>query len=116
MTAPFVAAVALSLLVVTVIANLIVFTYARGAVRAALDEGVRQGARVGGDVAVCEARTREALGDLLGGRLGDDVAFEGCALEGGRVVARTTGRVRGWLPMVGDLPLEVRARALVRGS
>lgn len=112
-TAPFIAAAGLSLLVVTVIINLLVFTYARGAVRAALDEGVRQGARLGGDVAVCDARTREALGDLLGGTLGERVAFQGCALEQDRVVARSTGRVDGWLPLVGDLDLDLRARALV---
>ena len=112
-TVGFVAAAALSLLVLTIIINLIVFSYARGAVRAALDEGVRQGARLGGDVDACDARTEEALGDLLGGSLRDRVVLSGCGLEDGRVVAHGTGHIRGWLPLVPDLTLDLRARALV---
>ena len=45
-TVQFVAATALSLLVFVMMANLVVDLYARGAIRAAVDEGARAGAPV----------------------------------------------------------------------
>ena len=55
-TVQYVVAVALSLLVFVMMANFIVFLYARGVVRAAVDEGARTGGRTGAGSAECEAR------------------------------------------------------------
>jgi len=48
-TTQFVLAVALSLVLFVMLCNVIVYQYARGVVRAALDEGVRTASRAGGD-------------------------------------------------------------------
>ncbi|HUH06479.1 MAG TPA: hypothetical protein VML96_01610 [Egibacteraceae bacterium] len=113
LTVQFLFAVALSLILLTAMANLIVFQYGRGVVRAALDEGVRAGSRVNIDAAShCEARVRSALSDLLGGRMGADVAFLGCAEDGRQVQARADVAFRGWLPMVPDWAFSLGATAV----
>jgi hypothetical protein len=60
-TIQFVTATALSLFVFVLLANLVVALYARGAVRAAIDEGARAGAPVDSSVAECERRANDAL-------------------------------------------------------
>jgi hypothetical protein len=66
-TVQYVAATAFSLIVFVMMANFIVFLYARGVVRAAVDEGARAGGRFGASSAECESRARDVLGDLLAG-------------------------------------------------
>ena len=46
-TVQFTAAVAFSMVVLVMLANLIVYQYGRGVVRAAVDEAVRAGSRAG---------------------------------------------------------------------
>jgi hypothetical protein len=108
-----VAAVGLSLVVLVTMANLIVFQYGRGVVRAALDEGVRQGSRVQTDAtAVCTRRVESVLGDLLSGTMGDGVAFTGCRRSGDTVQAHADVTFSGWLPTVPDWSFEVEATAV----
>lgn len=95
LTVQFVAAVGLSLVLFTVLANLVVYGYARGVVRAALDEGVRSASRVDGDAATCQARAEAVLADLLGGPMGDGVTLR---CEGRRAVADVT--LQPWVPGV----------------
>ena len=69
-TAQFVVVVALSLLFFTMMANVIVFMYGRGVVRAALEEGVRAGSPARASAATCQRAARETMRSLLGGSLG----------------------------------------------
>ena len=95
----FVAATALTMLVFVSLANLVVDLYARGVVRAAVDEGARAGAPVDSSAAECEQRTRDVLHNLLGGELGRDVRVE-CRAEQGRMTAGAVVVLRGWIPGV----------------
>lgn len=98
-TAQYVAATAFSLLAFVMLANFIVFLYARGVVRAAADEGARAGGRFGASEAECESRAADVLGDLLGGGLGSGVELS-CREDGGDGVMRAHAEVvlRGWIP------------------
>ena len=110
-TLEVVVASALALLVVVVLANLLVVQYARGVLRAAVDEGARAGSRVDAGAEVCEARARAALDDLLGGALGDGVVVR-CAVDDDAVVAEADGVLPGWVPPVPDLRVAARALAV----
>jgi hypothetical protein len=110
-TTQFVLAVALSLVLFVMLCNVIVYQYARGVVRAALDEGVRSASRAGGTVGGCEAAAEEVRRSLLGGPVGAQVAIR-CELVDGRVQATATGRLPGWLPMVPDFPVDLAASAV----
>jgi hypothetical protein len=98
-TVQYVATVGLSLLFLVMFANLLVDLYARGAIRDALDEGVRAAAPAGTDAQVCEDRADEVLDGLLHGRLGDDITIA-CDLEGSTMVATAQGHLPSWLPVI----------------
>ncbi len=110
-TAQFVLAVALSLVLFVMLCNAIVYQYARGVVRSALDEGVRSGSRAGGTVATCEAAAEDVRHTLLGGPVGGHVAIR-CGLVDGTVRATATGYLPGWLPLVPDWPIDLAASAV----
>ena len=95
-TVQYVLTAGLSLLLFVAFANLIVFQYGRGVVRAALDEGVRASAPLGAVSGDCQDRVDSFLDDLLGGEMGRGVEFE-CDLEGGLVVANAFVRFEGWV-------------------
>jgi hypothetical protein len=107
--------VLISLVVLVLIANLIVFEYGHGVVRAAVDQGVRQGSRTTTPVASCEAAAQQVITDLLGGRDGSMGAGVGitCTQAGGRLDARATGRFRAWLKPVPDWSFTATATAVV---
>lgn len=111
MTAQFLLAVGLSLLLLATLANLLVFSYARGVVRAALDEGVRAGSRADASAAECHARAAQVLGDLLAGRLGDGVALQ-CARSGDRITASASATFPAWAPLVPDWSFTTSASAV----
>ncbi|HEU5003221.1 MAG TPA: hypothetical protein VFW71_10650 [Actinomycetota bacterium] len=104
-----------SMLVLVVVANLIVFQYGRGAVRAAVDEGARQGARSGTPVATCTHHAQQALDDLLGagrpGSMGAAVTVS-CAEAAGNLVATARGTWPAWLPPVPAWSFTVTASAV----
>ncbi|HZD67897.1 MAG TPA: hypothetical protein VFA45_02945 [Actinomycetes bacterium] len=110
-TTQFVLAVAFSLVLFVMLCNAIVYQYARGVVRAALDEGVRSGSRAGGTVRTCEAAAEEVRRSLLGGPVGAHVAIR-CGLATATVEATATGYLPGWLPMVPDWPIDLAASAV----
>lgn len=110
-TIQFVWAVGLTLVLLTVVANLVAFQYGRGVVRAALDEAVRAGSRATATEATCTERAAAALRDLLGGAMGDEVTVA-CADRGDRVVADATATFRGWLPLVPDWTFTAGATAV----
>jgi hypothetical protein len=90
---------ALVLLLVVQILNVIVFTYGKGAVRAALDEAARAGSR--GGLAACQATADQVVQDLLGGALGADVAIS-CADAGRSIVATADVHFDAWLTSLAD--------------
>ncbi|MGH9025652.1 MAG: hypothetical protein ACRDWD_05965 [Acidimicrobiia bacterium] len=110
-TIQFVAAAGLALVVFVLLANFVVFVYARGVVRAAVDEGARRGGRLGASTAECEARAQDIVDDLLGGRMGDDVTVS-CSTSAGIVVARGRARLHGWLPAVPDWTFTLEGRSV----
>jgi hypothetical protein len=96
-TAQFVMATALSLFVFVMLANFVVDLYARGAIRAAVDEGARAGAPVDASIGECERRANDALDDLLGGAMRAGVHVD-CAESFGTVRARADAVLASWLP------------------
>lgn len=111
LTPQFVVAVALSLVLLTTIANLILFQYGRGVVRAAVDEGVRRASRVEIPVAECEHRANEVVRDLLGGAMGAGVTLR-CSDAGDVVVAEAVVTFEGWAPLVPDWTFSARGTAV----
>jgi hypothetical protein len=111
-TVQYVAAAAFALVAFTAMANAIVYLYARGVVRAAVDEGSRAAARVGGAPVDCERRARDVLDDLLGPAVRPSVTVR-CHLGPDAVTARAVAALRSWLPgIVPDWSFEVEARAI----
>jgi hypothetical protein len=96
-TVQFVAATALSLVVFVLLANLVVDFYARGAIRAAVDEGARAGAPIDASVEQCERRANDALDHLLGGAMRAGVQVE-CAETVETVRAHARVVLHGWIP------------------
>lgn len=110
-TVQYVAVTGLSLLLVVVMVNLVVFQYGRGVVRAALDEGVRAGARATAGSEECEARARDVLADLLGGAMGAGVTLR-CTDTGSTLQATADVVFHGWLPSVPDWRFSAEASAV----
>ncbi len=105
-------AVGLTLMVLVWVANLALMLYGRGVVRASLDEAVRAGSRVGPDsVEMCQARATEALGEVLGGSMGDDVKLS-CSEDAGVVRARADVVFQGWVVPVPDWSFSVSASSV----
>jgi hypothetical protein len=96
-TVQFMTVVALSMLFLALLLNLIAVQYGKGAVRAALDEGIRRGTPGPAGVAECEAGVTEVLAGLLGGPFGDGVSY-GCSLARGELSARADAVFVGWFP------------------
>ena len=111
-TVQYAAATALSLIVFVMLANFIVFLYARGVVRAAVDEGARAGSRFGASTTECDSRARDVLGDLLAGRLGSDVTVR-CGGNDDEMHASVHVTLHGWLPvLVPDWTFTLDARSV----
>ena len=110
-TIQYVVATAFSLLLFVMVANLLVDLYERGAVRDALDEGVRAGVPLAATSADCLARAREVVHSIANGaslRI-EDLA---CEPDGDRIVATARVSLRSWFPMiVPDWHLSLRASA-----
>lgn len=111
LTLQFVLAVGLSLVLLTMIANLIVFEYGRGVVHAAVDEGVRVASRAGADVAECQRRATDALDDLLGGDLRANVEVT-CQASTDRIGATASATFPAWLPVLPDWSFTASAVAV----
>ncbi len=111
MTVQYVWGVALSLVLLVVVANLIAFQYGRGVVRSALDEGVRAGSRATAAATECQARARQVLDQLLGGPLGDGVSVS-CREIDGRIVASADGAFAPWIGMLPDHRFHAEAVAV----
>ena len=110
-TIQYVVATAFSLLLFVLVANLLVDLYERGALRDALDEGVRTGVPVAASADDCLARVHEVVRSIASGsslRV-DDLS---CERDGDRIVATARVVLRSWFPMLlPDWRLTLRASA-----
>jgi hypothetical protein len=109
-TAQYVTAVAMSLVVFVMLANLLVDRYERGAIVAAVDEGARAGADIDAGTAECEQRTREVVDALLGRQHARSVLLR-CRQVGGSMRATVQARLTSWLPLVPDWEVAVTGSA-----
>jgi hypothetical protein len=110
-TIQYVVATGFSLLLFVLIANLLVDLYERGAVRDALDEGVRAATPAGATTHDCETRAREVLASVAGGS-SLRVASLSCSEDGARVIASAHVSLRSWFPaLLPDWQLELHAAA-----
>jgi hypothetical protein len=110
-TLQYVVATGFSLMLFVLVANLLVDLYARGAVRDALDEGVRAAVPMTSTAVDCEVRVHEVIRSVAGGSLlhVDELR---CERDGESVVAHADISLRSWLPMlVPDWRLRLRASA-----
>jgi hypothetical protein len=87
--------------------QLAVFTYGRGVVRAALDEGARAGSKVSDSVERCQARAAEAMTGL-GGTMGNGVRIS-CRDDGEAVLAHADVRFVAWAPAMPDWMFSITA-------
>ncbi len=109
-TTQYVTAVAMSLVVFVMLANLVVDRYEQGALRAAVDEGARAGANVDAGPGDCERRGREVVTALIGATRARQVQFA-CRVVGGSMRATLTARHAAWFPLVPDWPFALTASA-----
>lgn len=98
-TIQYLVATGFSLLLFVLVANLLVDLYERGAMRDALDEGVRASVPVATDAGDCLARTREVVQSIAGGTSPRVVDLT-CERDGDRVVATARVALRSWFPML----------------
>lgn len=106
----YVLAASLAMVFFAILANFVVIQYGSGVVRAALDEGVRNGARADAGAAVCQATIDEILSSVLGGPYGDEVSTT-CNDTGDVMVASAQATFRGFAPLVPDLTIDFEAVA-----
>ena len=99
LTVQFVVAVAFSLLLLVLIANVVIVQYAQGVVRSAAEEGAQAGSRLSATSVECEARANEVLGSLLGGAMGAGVTAS-CNVGAGEVSATVQYTFTPWLPLI----------------
>ena len=105
----FLIASGLGLVLFIALANVVVVQYGRGAVRSALDQGVRVGS-VSQSSERCEQRIDEVLDQLLGGTMGDAVDA-GCEISAGMVSASASAVFPSWTPFSADFSVELSATA-----
>lgn len=113
-TIQFVLATGLCLVVFVMLVNFVVFLYARGVVRAAVDEGARTGGRAGADLVQCEQRAEDVVTDLVSG-MRSGIRIE-CREENGNVLSHAEVTLRGWMPpLTPDWSFTLTGRSLREG-
>jgi DNA-binding NarL/FixJ family response regulator len=114
-TIQYVVATAFSLLLFVMVANLLVDLYERGAVRDALDEGVRAAVPASSSTEECLTRARAVIASIASGT-SLRVDSMTCVREGDRIVANARISLRSWFPMLlPDWQLDLRASAHQEG-
>lgn len=105
----FLLASVLALLMFLALANLVVVQYGRGAIRSALEQGVRV-ASVGGTSDDCEAKAFDVISQLLGGRMSDGLEVN-CEMNGDRVVASASAVFQSWTILSPDFVISISTGA-----
>jgi hypothetical protein len=85
--------------------------YGKAVVRAALHEGVRAGSVAPSGAAECQQRIGDALDNMLGPHYRSGVTFS-CTATDTRVVATADATLRGFVPGVPDVSLQLDASAV----
>ena len=106
----FALASALALFLFLALANLVVVQYGRGAVRSALEQGVRAGTVSG--VVECEETAHRVISDLLGGRMSDGLVLS-CHVSGGAIGATASVTFDSWTPFAPDFNVSMSSTAVV---
>ena len=101
-TAQFMTVAALSMAFMALLMNVVVWQYALGVVRAALDEGVRIGSPAQASAVDCQQAIDRVFEELVSGPLGREIVTE-CAFVGNQVVTTASGSLSSWFPLVPDL-------------
>lgn len=123
-TVEYLAGVALSLVVLVVVANFIVWEYGRGVVGSAVDAGARAGARVPvgtlqpAQLAACQQAAGQELGDLLGGAsgsMGSGVSVS-CSVSGNQLLATAHAHFAAWFPAMPGWTFTATATAVTEPS
>lgn len=105
-----VVAAGIAMVFFAILANLVVMQYTIGVITAALDDGVRHGARAIDPVGRCQASVADTLG--MAGRSLSAPSVR-CSTDGGWVVAEASGTLVAWAPLVPDIHVARDARAPV---
>jgi hypothetical protein len=103
-------AAGLAMFMVVGLVQLVTYQYARGAVMAALERGVRTASVAGAGVEDCMAAVSDSLDSVLGGEVGDSVDF-GCETDALVMQAWATATVPSWMAGVPDMPFDLEAQA-----
>jgi hypothetical protein len=91
--------------------NLVLDEYAKGALRAAVDEAAQAGAVLGGSLPACQAKADQVRANLLPGPFSGGVRLS-CSIEGDEVVATATGRLPSFVPPVPSLSVSIAGTSL----
>lgn len=105
--------IAMSLLIL--VSNAVAIQYASGAVRTAVDEAARTGARLDGTPAECQSHAEDVLrgrGGLLRGTMGDSIVFR-CAVTGPVMVASATGEFEWWFGGLPPIEVDIVGRSVI---
>jgi len=105
----------LAMTLLILLTNVIAIQYGYGAVRTAVDEASRLGARLDGTIEECEAHAEQVLrgrGGLLRGTMGDSIEFN-CSVDGAVMVATATGEFEWWIGGVPSINLNVEGRSVI---
>jgi len=97
------------------VTNAVAIQYASGAVRTAVDEAARVGARLEGTTSECVDHAEEVLrgqGGLLRGTMGDSISFT-CAVVGPVMVASATGEFEWWFGGVPSISVDIEGRSVI---
>lgn len=105
----FLLASVLALVLFLALANLVVVQYGRGAIRSALEQGVRA-ASVSGSSQDCVAKAHDVVGQLLGGRMSDGLVVD-CEVGPGAVVASARAVFESWTVLTPDFVVEITTEA-----
>ena len=90
--------------------NFVIYQYGRGVVRSAVDQAAQAGSRASASTDTCQARADEALDNLAGGTLGDNITVS-CADNGQFVTATATATFSSLLDVIPDYSFTVDAVA-----
>ncbi|NND01602.1 MAG: hypothetical protein HKN91_02345 [Acidimicrobiia bacterium] len=107
--------VLLAMALLILLTNVIAFQYGYGAVRTAVDEASRLGARLDGTIEQCEDHAEQVLrgrGGLLRGTMGDDIEFD-CTVDGAAMVATATGQFEWWFGGAPSINLSIEGRSVI---
>lgn len=96
----FLLASALGLVLFVGLANLVVVQYGKGALRSALEQGVRAGSLTG-DTAACAKKVDEVIDQLLAGRMSDQVIVQ-CDATASTITATASAIFVSWTPFTPD--------------